>query len=91
MIDKPIVMIEWYDAAGGSKTGWHSMHEATKDPAHAISIGFIINDAPDYYMICPHVMVDNNDIDGEIVIPKGWIKKIWFLRKHKYVESNNDS
>lgn len=67
----------WRDAAGGSNIGWRSLDELVEQKtAIVISCGAIIYEDEEKIIICPHMIVENNEItegDAELAIPKAWI------------------
>ena len=78
-----IVLVEWWDACGGSKSGWHPMKDIVdQKPALARSVGFLVRNEPDVVVVCPHtVEADGHmDGDGELAIPKSWVKRIKVLK-----------
>lgn len=81
---KPIVLVEWKDAAGGARIGWRPIREVEKqETAICYSVGFLLRQTNNEVLIVPHVATlgDQADGDGELCIPKSWVKKITVLRK----------
>ena len=69
--------VVWRDAAGGSNMGWRAMSEL-KDhkTATVVSCGAIIHEDDEKIIICPHMIIEDDQIsegDAEIAIPKSWI------------------
>ena len=69
--------VVWRDAAGGSNMGWRSIIALKEiETATVISCGAIIYEDDEKIIICPHMIIENNEIsegDAEIAIPKAWI------------------
>ena len=69
--------IIWQDASGGSNVGWRDIDELKqKTTAKAISCGVIVHEDDTTVIICPHVLVENNEPvqgDAELAIPQSWI------------------
>ena len=67
----------WRDAAGGSNMGWRSIIALKEiETATVISCGAIIYEDDEKIIICPHMIVEDDEIsegDAEIAIPKAWI------------------
>jgi hypothetical protein len=67
----------WRDAAGGSNMGWRSIIALKEiETATVISCGAIIYEDDEKIIICPHMIIENDEIsegDAEIAIPKSWI------------------
>jgi hypothetical protein len=88
-----IVLVEWYDAQSGP-IGWKPMREVlTIEPALSKSVGYLLKEVKNgkhsYIVVCPHftgVGYKNIDGDGEIAIPKSWIKRIVVLMDDKDVK-----
>lgn len=81
---KPIVLVEWKDAAGGARTGWRPMKEVERqEVADCYSVGFLLRRTKDEVLIVPHIATigEQSDGDAELCIPKSWVKKITVLRK----------
>jgi hypothetical protein len=79
-----IVIIEWVDAHGGNRTGWKGLKEIESTvPANGRSVGFLVKETETHIVVCPHFVGDEPNIegDGEMSIPKGWIKAIKVLRR----------
>jgi hypothetical protein len=80
-----IVLVVWLDACGGSKDGWHSMRSILRQkPYEARSVGYLVREEEDYIVVCPHLVgIGERDIDGdgELAIPRSWIKKVVTLKK----------
>ena len=91
-----LVLVEWYDAAGGHDMGWRSMEDVQKTrPALGRSVGWLIHtgklDSMSYIVVCPHIIgTENIEGDGEIAIPKSWIKKITKLQPLDKSEDNEN-
>lgn len=69
--------VVWRDAVGGSNTGWRSLEDLKEQKtATVISCGALIYEDDEKIVICPHMIVEGEDIiegDAELAIPKGWI------------------
>lgn len=85
-----IVLVEWYDAQSGP-TEWKEMKEVVSlKPALCKAVGYLVAenkvDKVAYIVVCPHIAGIGDrtiDGDGEIAIPKSWIKKITVLLDDK--------
>lgn len=78
-----IVIVEWWDACGGAKVGWHPMKDIQdQKPALARSVGFLVRQDESVVVVCPHTVEADGitDGDGELAIPKSWVKKIRVLK-----------
>jgi len=88
-----IVLVEWYDAQSGPSE-WKEMKEVVSlKPALGKAVGYLVAenkvDKIPYIVVCPHVVGIGDkaiDGDGELAIPKSWIKKITVLLDDKDVE-----
>lgn len=81
---RPIVLIEWRDAAGGARIGWRPMKEVERqETATCYSVGFLLRQTKEEVLVVPHVATigDQSDGDAELCIPRSWVKKITVLRK----------
>lgn len=87
-----LVYIEWYDAYGGSIVGWKDISKIKLlKPMLSKAVGFYIKEdnisGINYIIICPYLIGTEEDDpqgDGEIAIPKSWIKEfkvVSFKRK----------
>ena len=81
-----IALVEWLDAHGGVRTGWRDMAEIRKrEPVVALSIGYLVAETKTTITICPHIVTDgegNAEMgDGEISIPRSWVRKIKVLSR----------
>jgi len=82
-----IVRVDWLDAHGGIRRGWRPREELSKrKPAHAVSIGVMLESTPKHVVLCPHFVsesygldTDSMEGDGEISIPRDWVSKITVL------------
>lgn len=94
--DYDLVLVEWYDASGGHDMGWRSMEDVQKTrPALGRSVGWLIHtgkrDSMEYIVICPHTIgIKNMEGDGEIAIPKSWVKSITKLQSVDTSEDNEN-
>lgn len=74
----PLVEIEWVDAAGGARMGWRPLKEIVENArlANACAAGYLLKKTRDFVVIVPHIAKDANgtDGDGELVIPRKWVK-----------------
>ena len=84
-----IVRVEWIDAHGGVRGGWRELSLISKRKAvHALSVGVLLHEASDRVVVCPHFVGNEKGIDldetdtsgdGEIAIPRSWVRKITVL------------
>ena len=69
--------VVWEDAHGGSNMGWRPLSDLMeRDVVTVISCGAILHEDDEKIIICPHMIIENNEIsegDAEIAIPKAWI------------------
>lgn len=77
-----LVCVKWKDASGGSLMGWRDLSEIKDNPTgEAVSVGYLIKDDDFSLVICPHVLLDDDNKpeqgDGEITIPKDWVSTIY--------------
>lgn len=88
-----IVLVEWYDAQSGSSE-WKEMKEVISlKPALGKTVGYLVSegkvDKMHYIVVCPHIVGIGDkavDGDGELAIPKAWVKKITVLLDDKDVK-----
>jgi hypothetical protein len=87
-----LVRVDWMDAFGGVREGWRGIEDIKgRATAPAISIGFLARETDEKVVILPHLIsADVNPVDfttcsgdGELVIPKTWIRSIVELRPIK--------
>lgn len=79
-----IVLVEWLDAHGGNRTGWKDLKEiASAMPAKGKSVGWMVKETEHHIVICPHFVGEDTELqgDGEMSIPKSWVKAIKVLRR----------
>jgi hypothetical protein len=79
-----IVMVTWFDAHGGTRNGWRDIKDVvTVEPVIAVSVGYLMSDTKRRVVIVPHAFLDKDGKleqgDGEIAIPKSWVKEIKVL------------
>lgn len=77
-----IVEVLWLDAHGGNKSGWKKLRKiASTVPATGRSVGYLVKRTDDLVVVCPHLVGEGKSAegDGEIAIPKSWVKKIRVL------------
>ncbi|MFA5377209.1 MAG: hypothetical protein WC455_15775 [Dehalococcoidia bacterium] len=73
MMDKDIVLIQWVDSKGMER--WEYLDEIEPmPPANCLSVGFLIEDNPDYKTIA--LGLGTTQVLGRTTIPAGCIKKI---------------
>ena len=88
-----IVLVEWYDAQSGSSE-WKEMKDVISlKPALGKTLGYLVGegkvDKMHYIVVCPHIVGIGDkavDGDGELAIPKAWVKKITVLLDDKDVK-----
>lgn len=74
-LDK-LVLIEWVDAHGGTREGWRTLSDAAQRSLSVCkSVGWIIRADRKEVVIIPHTQ-DEELGDGELVLPRKWIKRI---------------
>jgi hypothetical protein len=74
-----IVEVHWLDAHGGSRSGWRPLKDvASTEPVLAKTVGYLVTLSRKMVVVCPHVIESDGgtDGDGEIAIPRSWVKKI---------------
>jgi hypothetical protein len=70
-----LVLVQWDDAIAHEYTGWrHRSETSVLEPASAISVGWVISDTPKAIVLVSHRC--DEDVDGEICIPRGCITNI---------------
>ncbi|MBM3597360.1 MAG: hypothetical protein FJX35_04050 [Alphaproteobacteria bacterium] len=73
--DMRLVLVEWLDAAGGSRSGWKPIADMGRDlPARCRSVGWVVHEDERLIVLVPHLARDG-DGDGEIVIPRDWMQR----------------
>lgn len=84
-----IVRIDWLDAHGGNRGGWKDVKDAAQtETLPALSVGVVLRETKRTIVVCPHfvsgaadkpVDTSTSQADGEIAIPKKWIKALTVL------------
>lgn len=74
----PLVEVVWDDASA-LKHGW-TIKNDIPEPQLAISVGFLIREAPDHIVIAQDTDGEGSH-NGRTQIPRGMVKKIKVLRK----------
>ena len=81
-MNKPLVLVTWYDAKDG-QTGWHSLEDIQKERlAMCHSVGWLMLKDEKKTII----MADYSEFDGDkeggshIAIPTGWVRTITYLK-----------
>ena len=78
----PMVRVEWLDS--WSEHGWRPVSEGAElGPDHCVSVGFLINDAPDRLVLAHSVSTEIQNAAGWLTIPKVAITKQTMLRAPK--------
>ena len=73
MLNKEIVLIEWFDAKGVNR--WEYLDEIEPmPPCVCYSVGFIIEDNPDYKTLA--LGLSETQVLGRTTIPAGCIRRI---------------
>lgn len=78
----PMVRITWMDAMDG-ETGWQEFDTIMKgDLATCVDVGWLVKDNDHVVVVMGSWCVDPDDKNGGryITIPKGWVKKIEYLK-----------
>lgn len=71
------VMIKWVDAV--SDDDWkYDGEQLDLEPEEIFTLGFLINDAPEFVVLALSVGVDGASCSQRLLIPKGWIKELRF-------------
>ncbi len=79
MNPEDLVLITWVDAATDGH-GWRPLDKIKSIvPPTVLSVGWIIKETPDFITIIASYM-DNDNVDGDTVIPKGMILSCQSLR-----------
>jgi hypothetical protein len=74
-----IVQIEWIDSTS-DENRWELLNEIEPVlPIHCISVGFLIDEKPEYKTIALNMSESGNQICGRITIPNVCIKNISIL------------
>jgi hypothetical protein len=80
--ETPMVRVTWLDARD-TETGWLDIKEIIKAPlALCQEVGWLVVNNEEKVVIMRSYSKDKEDITGggAIAIPKGWIKKIEYLK-----------
>ena len=76
-----LVIIEWGDAWSGSH--WVDLNHDVARASKIISVGYLMEENKDGYLITGRVDRDNNDVGNRSFIPRGMVQKITRLKKLK--------
>lgn len=68
-----ICKVTWLDATGGVRAGWRPLRTIGGPAETVISVGFLLKD-DDVVILVPHLSGEEGD--GEICIPRTWIKEV---------------
>ena len=79
LIDCPLLLVVWRDAHGGVRRGWHDASTVAEESLIVHSVGHLLSKRGNSIIICPHI-TEENDIDGEIIIPKTWVVSMTTLK-----------
>jgi hypothetical protein len=71
-----LVLVDWLDAAGGTRGGWKPVAEMGRDlPVRCRSVGWVVQEDERRIVLVPHLARDG-DGDGEIAIPRDWLQRV---------------
>ena len=78
----PMVRVTWMDAMDG-ETGWQELETIMRgDLATCVDVGWMVKNTSQTVVVMGSWCVDPDDKNGGryITIPKGWVKKIEYLK-----------
>ena len=78
----PMVRVTWMDAMDG-ETGWQELETIMKwNLATCVDVGWLVKNTEQTVVVMGSWCVDPDDKNGGryITIPKGWVKKIEYLK-----------
>jgi hypothetical protein len=74
-----LVLVDWIDAAGVA-AHWAPLEDVKSYPQRCQSVGWLLEDEPDFIVVAPHVGLDENgwpeQVVGDMCIPRSAIKRI---------------
>lgn len=77
------VCVEWDDALSTSDNSWKPLSEIQATPvAKVTSVGFMVTDEADRVIVVGSLIADG-DAGGDVVIPRGMIRRITILEPVK--------
>lgn len=72
-----LVYVEWADARGGT-TAWTPLEAlAESQVSPTISVGLLATCTDERLVLIPHLSQDTDTGFGEVVIPRGMVRRIW--------------
>ena len=79
---KPVVIV-WDDAM--SDSSWTEHPEKLLKPTHALTIGFLVAESSEYYVVADSYITENSDKEISCLtkIPKGWVQSFDFINISK--------
>lgn len=77
-----LVLIEWLDAVTHDDNGWKVIEKViNQKPVLVRSVGWVVKDTKTHITLVSSIIRDEKEhiIDGDVTVPKGWIKKVIHL------------
>lgn len=82
-----LAKVEWEDANGC--TTWTTLKDAqTRSLSKVVSTGYIIRNDKNALTIAGSY-TDNDNIHDTTMIPRGWVKKITYIKGHTFEPKNS--
>lgn len=76
-----IVRIKWLDHSGWENNTWHDFDSTVSDlaPFAVDTVGFLLNETDQYYVVAGTLANDNEKTNGEFLILKGTVLSVEVL------------
>lgn len=72
----PLLYVRWLDACSIGKAGWKTLRKAKKNkPAVFETVGWLVKEDRHVIKLVSSIEHGGNLVDGDVVIPKGWLLK----------------
>ena len=76
---RKLVYLEWVDATSGN--GWSPVTgPADRTPAYMLSVGWLLEDTKSWITLTHTMDQSEEQANGFITVPKGWIRKKKVIR-----------
>ena len=76
-----LVLVEWLDAIT-AHSGWKDIDEVRKNkPPLVKSVGWVVSKSPNHITLCASIV--GKDVDGDVTVPMGMVRKITELCPRK--------
>lgn len=72
------IIIHWLDS--GSDHGWGKIKDAEIQTGLCVTMGFLVKENAEFYLVCHSWDEENDSVNGTIQIPKIAVKKKRFLK-----------